>query len=224
MNIRVKSHVMESHMATKEQALSIYYRLLAEKTLTALSARGIEGCYVEKRSEATAKLLELIPEGASVSCGGSATLRELEVFKTLAAGNYRLMDPSSVRGGAEADAIAHEGMNADVYLMSTNAVAATGELVNLDGIGNRISALSYGPRKVIVIASANKITLDLPSAIQRVKTYAAPLAVLTYQTDFSSYETLSVAAEHAGNQLLITTGSVIPKRIQAIIIREPLGC
>ena len=216
--------MMESHMTTKEQALSIYYRLLAEKTLTALSARGIEGCYVEKRAEAMTRLVELIPEGASVSCGGSATLRELEVFKTLAVGNYRLMDPASAKSGAEADAIAHEGMNADVYLMSTDAIAATGELVNLDGIGNRVSALSYGPRKVIVVASANKISPDLPSAIQRVKTHAAPLAVLTYRTDFGSYETLSVAAEHAGNQLLITTGSVIPKRIQIIIVGEPLGC
>jgi hypothetical protein len=108
--------------------------------------------------------------------------------------------------------------------MSANAISATGELVNIDGIGNRVAALIYGPKNVIIIAGINKVEQNLDLAILRAKTKAASINVLRYsKSEISSFEELLNKAQGIGSQLVITTMSTFKDRIRVILVGECLG-
>jgi len=108
--------------------------------------------------------------------------------------------------------------------MSANALSITGEIVNLDGIGNRTSALIYGPKNVIIVAGINKVEQNLEAAILRAKTEAASLVVLHYSKgEITSYEELMEKAQKAVCQEVITSGSVFKGRIKLVLIGENLG-
>jgi hypothetical protein len=201
-----------------------YNALLAQKVIKEFKARNIEGFFCETKEETLIKILEIIPENSVVSWGGSSTLNEIGVLDALRSGPYTVLDPSAVQGGAEMNRIAHQAMNADYYLLSANAVSASGEFVNIDGIGNRVAALSYGPKNVVVIAGLNKVEQNLESAILRAKTRAAPLTLLKYgKANASSFEELLNKAENIGSQLVITTRSAFKDRIKVILVGECLG-
>jgi L-lactate utilization protein LutB len=136
---------------------------------------------------------------------------------------YPFWDPDDVQGGAEKQRIAHQALGADVYLMSANAIALTGEIVSLDGIGNRVAALSFGPKMVILIAGMNKVEPTLEAAITRAKTKAAPLILLAFKQDYGSYEELAAAAENAYSQMVITRMSPFKGRLKVILVGEDLG-
>jgi hypothetical protein len=108
--------------------------------------------------------------------------------------------------------------------MSANAISASGELMNIDGIGNRVAALIYGPKNVIVIAGINKVEQNLDLAILRAKTKAASLIVLRFsKNEISSFEELLNKAQSACSQLVITNMSTFKDRIKVIIVGESLG-
>lgn len=107
--------------------------------------------------EALKKVLEMIPKESLVSCGGSATLREIGLWAAFKNGGYNFLDPDDAHGGPAKDQVARQALSADYYLMSSNAISATGEMVNTDGYGNRVASLIYGPKNVIVIAGINSI-------------------------------------------------------------------
>jgi hypothetical protein len=202
-----------------------YDALLAKKVIKELESRNIQGFYFETREEALKKALELVPEGSVVSWGGSLTLKEIGLLDSLRNGEYNILDASDYsKGGAELNRIAHEALNSDYYFMSANAIAVSGELVNIDGIGNRVASLIYGPKNVIVIAGINKIESNLEQAILRVKTKAAALGVLNYsKNEINTFEELLEMAEATCSQLVITTKSTFKERIKVILIGESLG-
>jgi hypothetical protein len=157
--------------------------------------------------------------------GGSSTLNEIGLLDALKNGEYNILDASDrSKGGAEMDKIAHKTLNSDYYFLSANAISASGELVNIDGIGNRVAALIYGPKNVIVIAGLNKVEQNLDSVILRVKTKSAPLTVLSYsKSEISTFEELLKKVEGSGSQLVITTMSTFKDRIKVILVGESLG-
>lgn len=106
--------------------------------------------------------------------------------------------------------------------MSTNAISATGELVNIDGYGNRVASLIFGPKNVIVIAGLNKVAPNLDAAILRAKNYSAPLTMMIFMHDYASFDEVSKAAEGGCSQLVITSRSTT-KRINVILVGECLG-
>lgn len=200
-----------------------YNALLAQKVIAELEKRNIEGYYCDTKEEALKKTLEMIPEGSTVSNGGSATFHEIGLQAALKEGNYNFLDPNSVQGAAAKDGIARQALAADYFIMSSNAIAATGELVNADGYGNRVSALIFGPKQVIVIAGLNKVEPDLDSAVRRVKTYAAANIVLKFRQAYESFDELSRSAEEAVSYLVITSRAPIRGRIKVILVGEDLG-
>jgi hypothetical protein len=107
--------------------------------------------------------------------------------------------------------------------MSANAVALTGELVNADGIGNRVAALIFGPKNVIVVAGMNKIAQNLEAAIARVKTTAAQMCLTAYKQDFTSFDELRDAADKTISQLVITNMTNFKGRIKIVLVGEELG-
>lgn len=201
----------------------IYDTLLSQKLIQELEKRNMEGYYCETKEAALQKVLEIIPKDSVVSCGGSATLHEMGLQDSLKNQGYNFLDPNGVQGAAAKDDIAHQALSADYYLMSSNAIAASGELVNADGYGNRVAALIFGPKNVIVIAGINKVEPNLDAAILRTKKYAASMIMLKFKQDYSSFDELSEAAEMAGSHLVITSKSAIKGRIKVILVGEPLG-
>ncbi len=201
-----------------------YDKLMAEQLIAAWGQRNIEGMYCQTRQQALEKALALIPPGGTVSCGGSATLGEIGLRDALPTADCVFLDPRAVKGGAEMQRVAREAMCADLYFTSTNAIALTGELVNADGIGNRVAALCYGPKKVLVIAGMNKVVPTVADAERRIRSHCAPLAVLQYNQAFNTYGDLGAAADRAMGQIMVTRYPALPNRITVLLVGEALGC
>ncbi|MDF2523412.1 MAG: hypothetical protein K0R31_1053 [Clostridiales bacterium] len=144
-----------------------------EKLLEVLNKRNFKATYFSSAQEAKEAALKLIEEGQSVGIGGSMTIKDMDIHNELInKGNdvywHWLVEPS------KGDETRVKAFNADVYLASTNALTMDGELVNIDGTGNRVSSMFFGPKKVILICGSNKIVENFEAAIDRIKSTACP--------------------------------------------------
>lgn len=138
-----------------------------------LEKRGIKGHYCKTKEEARDLVLSMIPDQSVVSWGGSMTINALGVKEKLAERNVTTIDPYSAPSPAESIERRRQGLTADCFLMSTNAITMDGELLNIDGTSNRVAALCFGPKKVIVVAGANKLARSLDAALEMAKLNAA---------------------------------------------------
>lgn len=146
-----------------------------KRTIENLEKNNMNGYYVQTEEEALKKIEELIPEGNTVSVGGSMTLFEVGVIDLLRNGKYNFLDRyKEGLNPADMKEIHRKSFFTDVYLTSSNAITEKGELYNVDGNGNRVAAMLYGPDKVILVVGRNKIVKDIDEAILRVKETAAP--------------------------------------------------
>lgn len=136
-----------------------YYENVANTIIKNLGKRQIEGYYCKSREEAKEKALELITENSSVSWGGSMTLIETGLLEAVKKGNYKTIDRDSAKDNEEQRRIYSEICGSDYFLMSTNAITLDGELVNIDGRGNRVAFLCYGPQNVVVLAGRIKVII-----------------------------------------------------------------
>ncbi len=146
-----------------------------KRTIKNLQKNNMNGYYVQTEEEALKKIEELISEGDTVSVGGSMTLFETGVINLLRNGKYNFLD--RYKEGltpAEIKELYRKSFFADAYFTSSNAITENGEIYNVDGTGNRVAAMLYGPDKVIIIVGRNKLVKDLDQAILRVKETAAP--------------------------------------------------
>ncbi len=199
----------------------------AATILKSLPKRNIEGYFCQTSQEAVEKALSLMPEGSSISWGGSMTLTECGLMDTLKQKNYTLIDRASAKTPEEKRALYAKTVMADYYLMSTNALTMQGELVNIDGTANRVSCLCYGPQNVIILAGMNKVVQDIPSAIARIRTKAAPPNTTRLGFDTPCAKTgvcqNCFSPSCICNQIVITRRSGIKDRIKLILINEDLG-
>lgn len=154
----------------------LFVKKIAENCVEALKKSGFAAYYVETREEAKKIVMDAIPEGASVGIGGSVTVRDLGLQEALTArGNvvYDHWDPAL--SAVEKTQARDNQIKADVFLSSTNALTKSGALVNVDGTGNRVASMIFGPKTSIVVCGYNKIVEDLDAALERIRTYAAPI-------------------------------------------------
>lgn len=204
-----------------------YYKIKAENLIKNFAKRNIEGIYAEDSEKAKNKLIELIEENASVSWGGSITLKEIGVFDKLNEGNYKLLDRSKAKNSKEKETIYHQALSSDYYLMSSNAITQSGKLVNVDGNGNRLAALIYGPKNVIIVAGMNKITIDEESALKRVRNQAAPANSIRLEQKTPCAKTGYCSSCQIEDticcQTVITRRSRQNGRIKVILVGEELG-
>lgn len=154
--------------------LQQYYETLAGTIIKGLEKRGMEGYYFASSKEAVEKILSIIPAGSSVSWGGSATLDQTGMMDALKSADFEQINRDAASSPEEKKALERKAFGADYFFMSTNAITTDGELVNIDGNGNRAAALVYGPDHVIILAGMNKVAPDVDAAIGRVHTQAAP--------------------------------------------------
>ena len=147
-----------------------------EKVVKALEKNNFQAHYAVNRVAAIEKAMSLIPAGATIGVGGSWTLKELGIPEQLAKKGHTVYD-HNIPGLTMEDSLAlrRKELLCDVFLSSANAVTLDGQLVNTDGSGNRVAAMSFGPKKVIVIVGVNKIVSDLDAAMERIETVAAPI-------------------------------------------------
>lgn len=145
------------------------------RTMENLVKNNMAAYYVGSKEEVVDLLRNLIKEGEQVAVGGSMTLYETGVIEHLRSGRYDFLDRYAE--GLSNDQIIEvfrKSFFANVYLTSTNAITENGELYNVDGNGNRVAAMIFGPDSVIVIAGINKIVKNVDEAVERVKRIAAP--------------------------------------------------
>ena len=207
-------------------AMSVYYEKQAESVIKALNKRGMDGCFCPDAKSAVEKVLSMLPEGATVTWGGSESIKECGLLDALRTAKVTLWDRAEVKP-EDMKAFYRHAFCADYYLMSANAITLDGQIVNIDGTGNRVAALSYGPDHVIMIIGMNKLAHDLESAIARVHDVAAPpnairLGLATpCAKDGLCHNCLS--PQKICNMLHVQHYSRFPGRIQVILVGESLG-
>lgn len=146
-----------------------------QKVIRALNANNMNAYYVETKEEAKVVTESMLCDGDTVTHGGSVTLSECKITELLKSGKYNYLDRSAPGlTKDDIEKIYRSAFSADVYLSSTNAITENGELYNVDGNSNRVAALLYGPKKVIIVAGYNKIVGCLDDAVKRVKSLTAP--------------------------------------------------
>ena len=147
-----------------------------QQALDALNRKGFNAVYAADADEAKDIVLSLIGGHESVGVGGSVTLDQIGLLDALADSGHVVYSTilAARRGGGSKEEMRRLGMTADVYLSSTNALTLQGDLVNIDGIGNRVAGMIYGPKKVIIVAGRNKLTKDPHTAVARIKKQACP--------------------------------------------------
>lgn len=146
-----------------------------ETTMQNLRLNKMEPYFVQTSAEAREKVSELLEKGCTVSCGGSVTLKQTGVYDLISSADYDFLDRSAPGLTREqVEEIYRKTFFADAFVTSTNALTENGELYNVDGNSNRVAAILYGPKSVIVVCGVNKIVKNIDEAINRVKTKAAP--------------------------------------------------
>ena len=204
-----------------------YYKKRGEILVKNLKARHFDAWYCDTKAEALAKALELIPEGSSVGWGGAMSAQQIGLMTALHEGNYNAIDRDLAMSPKEREQAMKDCMFADFFLTGANALSLDGQMVNIDGAGNRVSAIIYGPKNILVIAGMNKVMDNLDSAIQRARTVAAPMNKQRFEPNTPCAVTGSCAdCKVEGcicNHIVVTRHCRPVGRIKFILVGESLG-
>ena len=199
-----------------------------KRTVNALKENGFEAVYASTKTDALKEVLNRVSKNDLIGVGGSITVRELGLIDALSRQGHRIAEHwSSDLTPDERIAIRRKQLTSDVFLTSSNAITESGQLVNIDGAGNRVAAMIFGPKKVIIVAGVNKIAKDLEEALDRVNNVAAPMnakrlnrntpcAVTGKCTDCRSPERIC-------NVTTIINRKLVRTDITIILIGEELG-
>jgi L-lactate utilization protein LutB len=200
---------------------------LMTETIEAINQNNMEAVYAQDKGSAVDEIIKRIPEGAAVTHGGSYTLHEVGIIDILRKGKFRYLRQDI----GTSDGVLHEvqmtGFSSDVYLTSVNAITRKGELVALDGTGNRVACLFFGPQKVIVVAGKNKIVDNVESALRRIKEYVAPVHARRRGWNLPCAKTGKCeecrSERRICNKLAVLSYERVKSRITVILVGEDLG-
>lgn len=198
---------------------------LGAKVVENLKSRHFDAYYCATAAEARDKILSLIPETDVVGYGGSETIDKLGIKETLREKGQKMNDRDLVSGEERAE-VMRKALLSDTFLMGTNAISEDGELVNIDGNGNRVAALIFGPKSVIIAVSLSKVTKTLDEAISRARNTAAPTNSQRFGLPTPCSSTGSCAnckSEKSICRQIVITRLSIPHRIKVVLIGETLG-
>ena len=205
----------------------LYYEKRAKIMIRNLENRHFEVCYCATKEEALAKALELIGEGSSVGWGGTLTCTQLGLMDALHAGNYNCLDRDLCKTVEEKEKLQRDIFFADWFITGANGLSLDGQMVNIDGTGNRVAPIVYGPRNILVVAGMNKVEDTLEAAINRARTIAAPMNKQRFPNQTPCEITGTCAdCKSEGcicNQILVTRHCRPAGRIKFILIGEDLG-
>jgi len=218
----MKENAMDEHQV-------VWNEKVAVKLIGNLEKRRMEGSYATTAAQAKDEVVAMIPPGSSVFRCGTMTATYAGLWEAIAnLPEVELIDPYEP-GIKPEDGLARrqKGMSADFMIASSNAITLDGKLVNLDGMGNRVAAMSFGPKKVILMVGMNKVVPDLESAMARVKHYAAPVNNIRYGLKNPCVKTGLCSdcksPSRICNMWSIIEGHMIEKRIHVKLIGEFVG-
>lgn len=198
--------------------------LVANKVIKELESRNMSGYYAKDKEEALKIALSLIPEGSSVARGGSMSVNEIGLADALINGNYNYCNRDEATDKRAAELFAYDS---DVFIGSANAITEDGILVNIDANSNRVSAIAYGPRKVILVVGINKLCADVDAAIKRARNEAAPINAQRFGLNTPCTNTGACmnckSPDTICCQFLITRFSRHKDRIHVILVNDNLG-
>lgn len=210
-----------------EDPRKLYYSKRAQLLVKNLRSRHFEAFYCPDAASALVKALELIPKGASVGWGGAMSAQQIGLIDAVRSGDYRAIDRAKGKTPQEQYRIMRECLTAEVFLTGANALSLDGQMVNIDGTGNRVAAIAYGPESVLVVAGMNKVMDTLADAVTRARTVAAPRNKQRFGEVTGCSETgvcVNCKAESCiCNQLLITRHCRPAGRIKFLLVGEDLG-
>ena len=206
---------------------AVQYEKKAQVLIKNLQSRHFDAFYCETKEQALQKALSFMPEGSSVGWGGATSAVQIGLLDAVRCGNYVAFDRESAASAEERTKIIRECFGADFFITGANALSLDGQMVNVDGSGNRVSAIIYGPETVLVIAGMNKVCEDIDSAMVRARTVAAPIN----QQRFLGHTPCSVTGvcgdckseQCICNQIVITRHCRPAGRIKFILVGEDLG-
>jgi L-lactate utilization protein LutB len=206
-----------------------YREKLAEHLIQRFTKRRLEASFAATAAQAREEVLAMIPDGATVSRGGSVSVVEAGLWEALVnRPGVEVIDPF-VPGLAPE--VAHDrrrqSLLVDFFITGTNAITLDGKLVNLDGLGNRVAGLCFGPKKVIVVVGLNKVAPDLETAMARVKHHAAPINAIRLKRATPCVETGLCTDCRSPERICymwsIIEGHMLENRIHVKLVGEDLG-
>ena len=204
-----------------------YFEKRGQILVKNLRNRHFDAWYCDTKEDALQKVLELIPEGAKIGWGGVLSAQQIGLFDALRSGNYDLLDRDLCKTQEEREQMMKDALFADVFLTGANGLSLDGQMVNIDGTGNRVGAIIYGPKKVIVIAGMNKVCDTMEEAVKRAREVAAPLNMMRFMKDTPCAATGKCGDCKAEgcicNQIVITRHCRPVGRIQFVLVGEQLG-
>jgi len=212
-----------------EEHQVVWNEKVATKIIKNLEKRRMEGSYAPTAAQAKEEVVAMIPQGASVFRCGSMTSVGMGLLEDITnLPQVKLIDPYqpglTPEEGLE---LRRQGLTADVMVASSNAITLDGKLVNLDGMGNRVAAMAFGPKKVILLVGMNKVAPDLESAVARVKHYAAPVNAIRFGIKTPCVETGLCSdcksPQRICNMWSTIEGHMIKDRIHVKLVGENLG-
>ncbi len=199
-----------------------------EKTMKALQRNKMKPYYVENRDELYNIVRSLIRDDKLITAGGSMTLKESGVTELLM-NEYKgiYIDRSQGTNPEEVEEILRKAFVSDTFFASTNALTEEGELYNVDGKGNRVSAMIYGPKQVILVVGINKLVADMGEAVMRVEQIAAPKNTVRLNCDTPCAVTGGCGHCHSDGRICCSyvrlSQQRVADRIKVIIVNENLG-
>lgn len=214
------------------------YRSMLKRTAASLEQNNMKAFITETKEEALGIVKELLTDGCTVTCGGTMTAAEAGVTDLLRSGAYNFLDRAAAKTPEETEKIYRDAFSADAYITSSNAITENGELYNVDGNSNRVAAICFGPKSVIVIAGRNKIVKNLQEAVVRVKRFAAPMNTVRLGCETycqSKGECMALASGEYGMtegcksdsriccSYVVTAQQRVKDRIKVILVNEELG-
>ncbi|MCF8002505.1 MAG: lactate utilization protein [Halanaerobiales bacterium] len=189
--------------------------------------RNIQASYFENLLETKNKILNMIPMQSSIGIGNSKTLKKMEISKELSERGNQVLDKTKAKTKEEVLMLKRKSLLTDWYITGTNAISMEGHIVNIDHSGNRVAAMLYGPKKVIIVVGINKITKTLEKAVNRIKNIAAPLNAKRAGFEPPCIEVNKCidcfSDERVCNSLVTIEGQADKNRIKVFIVNQRIG-
>lgn len=210
-------------MTPKKQA----FATAAETIIKNLQKRNMEGYYFEDSASCIKAITDMMEEGSVISWGGSMSVSECGLMDAIQGGKYNLIDRMTAKSPEETREIYAKTVMSDYYLMSTNAITMDGELINIDGNGNRVACLIHGPKNVIIVAGMNKLVSNVEAGYHRVRDIASPANTKRLNRNTPCFHTGRCgdcfSPDCICSQIVVTRRSSQPGRIKVFLVGEELG-
>lgn len=210
-------------MTTKQLA----FQTAVENVIKNLEKRNMEGYFFEDSTSCVSAIIDMMEEGSVVSWGGSQSVLECGLMDAIQGGKYTLIDRMTAKTPEESRDIFSKTVMADYYLMSTNAITFDGELINIDGNGNRVACLIHGPKHIIMVVGMNKLVSNVEDGYNRVRDIATPANTRRLNKNTPCFHTGRcgdcLSNDCICNQIVVTRRSGHAGRIKIFFVAEELG-